>query len=189
MKIQWLQAVCNYVLVPPDCYDNYPALKPWRKSSMWKCISIEAGATIMICMVLHWYTHHNKFQIYLGPCRRIFGFFISDNGNNTHLNLPVSLILFLEGSKNGINDTALIPSSYHCWYRVLKPSNCHFFPQATRKCYCNVGMHDDEKHGRGSGGWGNFVRTALTKKVRAEQEPCSLPVLTMIWCIVRIIQR
>ena len=42
------------------------------------------------------------------PCRRIFGFFISDNGNDTRLKMSVSLIAFLEGAKEGINFVSMI---------------------------------------------------------------------------------
>jgi hypothetical protein len=37
------------------------------------------------------------------PCRLIMGYFISDNGNDTHMKTSVSLIPFLEGAKNVIN--------------------------------------------------------------------------------------
>jgi hypothetical protein len=42
------------------------------------------------------------------PCRLIFGYFISDNGNDTRVKTSVSLIPFLEGAKKGINFVSMI---------------------------------------------------------------------------------
>ena len=42
------------------------------------------------------------------PCRRIFGYLVSDNGNDTYMKTSVSLIPFLEGAKNGINFVSII---------------------------------------------------------------------------------
>ena len=47
------------------------------------------------------------------PCRLIFGYFTSDNGNDTHVKMSVLLIPFLEGAKNGINFVLMIQNWYH----------------------------------------------------------------------------
>jgi hypothetical protein len=47
------------------------------------------------------------------PCRLIFGYFISDNGNDTRVKTSVSLIPFLEGAKKGINFVSMIQNLYH----------------------------------------------------------------------------
>ena len=57
--------------------------------------------------------YFDNFQV-LKPCRKntcieiFFGYFISDNGNDTRVKTSVSLITFLEGAKNGINFVSMI---------------------------------------------------------------------------------
>ena len=81
----------------------------------WYVLLLHTAAITMICMVLLWSTKCKIFStcnFKFVLCRSIFCYFISDNGNETRLKLPVSLIPFWRRWKEcqfGINDIALIP--------------------------------------------------------------------------------